>query len=152
MATGFVDIKLSYKERKELIMPISGMVIKSGGTNSVAGGTDVTYVADGQDVPNGVHVVNASVSDFRVRGNATFKNRIPVYNQSSAKWTKDKKAVTLVLPKLLASGEVVFNLIRIEREVHPESTAAEALELNTQGAQMLFDTDFTNFWSVGSLA
>jgi hypothetical protein len=133
-------------------MPINGMVIKSAGTNSVTGGTDVTYVADGQDVPNGVHVVNASVADFRVRGNATFKNRVPTYSQTSSKWSKDKKTVTLVLPKLLSSGEIVFNLIRIEREVHPESTAAEAAELNTQGAQLLFDADTTSFWTVGSVA
>jgi hypothetical protein len=36
--------------------------------------------------------------------------------------------------------------------VHPESTAAEAAELNTQGAQLLFDADTTSFWTVGSVA
>jgi hypothetical protein len=55
------------------------------------------------------------------------------------------------MPKILADGSTEYNLIRIEREVHPESTAAEALELNIQGAQLLFDSEVLAFWSAGSL-
>jgi hypothetical protein len=52
----------------------------------------------------------------------------------------------------LASGKVVFNVIRIEREVHPEFSAANATDLNKVGAQLLFDTDMDNFWAAGSLS
>lgn len=131
-------------------MPVNGAILKKTGTNSVTGGTDVTYTSDGQTVQNGLHLVDAGTADYRVRPNMTLKHKPPTF--SSGTYSKDRKTVTLVFPKILASGETVFNLIRIEREVHPESTAAEALELNIQGAQVLFDTDFANFWSVGSLA
>lgn len=133
-------------------MPLNGMILKKTGTNSVTGGTDITYVADGSQVNGGVAVVNSAGTDFRTRENCVFRNRKPSYDSKAKIWSKDKKSVVLQIPKLLASGEVTFNLIRIEREVHPESTAAEALELNIQGAQLLFDADTTSFWAVGGLS
>lgn len=133
-------------------MPLSSFAILAGGTNSATGGTSKTYTIDGKPIVGGVHVQDASVTDFRVRPNATFRNREPKYNSALKKFSKDKKTVTLVIPKILADGSVEYNLIRIEREVHPESTAAEALELNTQGAQLLFDSEVAAFWASGSIA
>lgn len=115
------------------------------------GGSDLTLTPDGVTVANGVHVSDAAQTDFRVRRNLTVKNKPPVLS-STGVYSKDRKSMTFVAPKLLASGETVFNLIRIEREVHPESTAAEALDLTMVGAQLCSDTDFTAFWSAGSLA
>jgi hypothetical protein len=147
------DTKFNAQEAlKESIMPLNGMILKKAGANSVTGGTDVTYTEDGQEVPNGTHLVDSSVTDFRTRSNIKLQNRIPTYNSLTGEYSKDKKTVTLVCPKILESGKTVYNLIRIEREVHPESTAAEAAELNIQGAQLLFDSDAANFWAVGSLA
>jgi len=51
----------------------------------------------------------------------------------------------------LASGKVVNNVLRVEREVHPEYSAANATDLNKLAAQLLVDTDADNFWSAGSL-
>lgn len=131
-------------------MSISNASVMGGAAvNSVTGGTAVNYSADGQQVTNGVHVSDTTVADFRVRPGITFKVKQPVLN--GLVWSKDKKSATLVRPKLLASGLTVFNLIRIEIEVHPESTSAEALELRTQGAQLCYDADFTNFWTLGAL-
>jgi hypothetical protein len=132
-------------------MSLSSFAVLAGGTNSATGGTSKTYAIDGKPVVGGVHVADASVADFRVRPNATFRNREPKYNSALKKFSKDKKGVTLVIPKLLADGSTEYNLIRIEREVHPESTAAEALELNIQGAQLLFDSEVAAFWASGSL-
>jgi len=53
---------------------------------------------------------------------------------------------------VLTSGQVVFNTIRIEREVHPSLTAASALELANLGAQLLVDADVLAFWATGSLS
>jgi hypothetical protein len=52
---------------------------------------------------------------------------------------------------LLDDGTYVNNVIRIEREVHPELAAADAVDLNKLAAQLLFDSDTANFWSAGSL-
>lgn len=131
-------------------MALSSFAVLAGGTNSATGGTSKTYADDGKPVAGGKHVSDASVTDFRVRPNITFQNREPKYNSVLKRFSKDKKKATLVIPKILADGSVEYNLIRIEREVHPESTAAEALELNIQGAQLLFDSELAAFWASGS--
>lgn len=133
-------------------MSVQNAVVKSGSTAMTpTGGTDVTFTPDGLSVANGVHIADAAQADFRIRRNITLKNKVPTL-LADGTYSKDKKSVTLVCPKILTSGKTVFNLIRIEREVHPESTAAEALDLCMIGAQLLSDTDFTSFWSSGSLA
>lgn len=131
-------------------MALSSFAVLAGGTNSASGGTSKTYSADGKPVPGGLHVSDTSVTDFRVRPNITFRFREPKYNSTLKTFSKNKQTATLVIPKLLASGSVEYNLIRIEREVHPESTAAEMLELNIQGAQLLFDSEVAQFWATGS--
>lgn len=133
-------------------MPISGATIKSGSTAvTMTGGSDVTYTPNGVSVPGGIQVANAAEADYRIRAFVTCKNKPPSLN-NLGKYSKDKKSVTFCKPKILADGSTVFNLIRIEREVHPESTAAEALDLLMVGAQVVSDTDFTSFWTAGSLA
>lgn len=133
-------------------MAIQNAVVKSGSTAMTpTGGSDVTFTPDGLSVANGIHVADAAQTDYRIRRNMTLKNKVPTL-LADGSYSKDKKSVTLVVPKILASGKTVFNLIRLEREVHPESTAAEALDLCMIGAQLLSDSDFTAFWSSGSLA
>lgn len=132
-------------------MSVQNGSILAGGTVTAAGGSAVTYTPDGQTVPNGIHLINAQVVDFRIRPNVTLKTKLPSLDSSQV-YSKDRKTVLLVIPKILASGKTVFNLIRIEREIHPESTAAEALEFNIQGAQFLVDSDYASFWSAGSIA
>lgn len=133
-------------------MSVQNAIVKSGSTAMTpTGGSDVTFTPDGVSVANGIHVADAAQTDYRIRRNITFKNKVPTLLTDSS-YSKDKKSVTFVAPKILASGKTVFNLIRIEREVHPESTAAEALDLCMVGAQLVSDADFTAFWASGSLA
>lgn len=132
-------------------MPIQSAQIKTGATGlTVVGGTDMSFSPDGVSIPSGVHVSVATDADYRIRRNMTLKNKPPTL--SNGVYSKDKKALTFVAPKILASGATVFNLIRIEREVHPETSAAEALELNMVGGQGLSDADFASFWSAGNLS
>lgn len=134
-------------------MPINSGIIKKDATGiTVVGGTDQTFTSDGATVVNGIHVVDAAQADYRIRANASFTVKQPSYDANTGVYSKDKKKVILIQPKILASGKTVFNLIRIEREVHPESTAAEAVDLNRKGAQLLSDADFDNYWTAGSLA
>lgn len=133
-------------------MPVQSAVVKSGATAMTpTGGSDLTLTPTGLTVANGIQIANAAQTDFRIRQNCVLKVKQPTINGLGV-YSKDKKSVTFVAPKILASGSTVFNLIRIEREVHPESTAAEMTELNMIGAQLLSDSDFTNFWQGGSLA
>lgn len=133
-------------------MSLTSSIIKDGASAiTPTGGVDMTFTPDGQTVPNGIHLANAAQTDFRIRENMSVRVKQPTMNAQGV-YSKDKKSIVYVEPKILASGLTVFNLIRIEREVHPESTAAEALNLNMMGAQILGDSDFATFWSAGSLA
>lgn len=132
-------------------MSLQNATVKTGSTGlTVVGGTDMSFSPDGVIIPNGIHVSVAADTDFRVRRGLTMRQRLPVL--SGVVYSKDKKSAVYTTPKILADGSTVFNLIRIEREVHPESTAAEAFELNMVGGQILSDADFLVFWSGGSLA
>lgn len=133
-------------------MALSSFSLLAGGTNSATGGSSVTYANDGKQIAGGVHVADGSVSDLRLRPNITFKLREPKYDNTLKKFTsKEKKSVVLVKPKLKADGTIAFNLIRIEREIDAETTAAEAAELNIQGGQLTFDSEVSPFWVSGNL-
>jgi len=132
-------------------MSLQNAIVKAGATGlTVVGGADASFSPDGLTVSNGLHLSVAADADFRIRRNMTAKVKLPTL-AADGTYSKDKKSITIVAPKILANGKTVFNLIRIEREIHPESTAAEAFELNMLGGQVLSDADFLTFWSGGSL-
>lgn len=132
-------------------MSVQNASINAGATISATGGTAVNYTPNGITIQNGVQLIDAAITDYRIRPTLTLKVKAPVLDKNMV-YSKDRKSMLLVEPILLASGKVVFNLLRIEREIHPETTAANALSFNTKGAQLLTDADFTNFWSAGSIA
>jgi hypothetical protein len=132
-------------------MSIKNAVVKTGATAvTMTGGSDQTFGPNGVVIPSGIQVADVNQADFRIRRQLTFKNRVPTLS-ALGEYSKDKKSCTITQPKILANGKTVFNLIRIEREVHPESTAAEALDLLMVAAQAVSDADFTAFWTAGSL-
>jgi len=132
-------------------MGVKNASILTGATLSATGGTAMVFADDGVTVPNGVHISVPATADYRVRENATFRFRPPTLYPDGT-YSRDKKTVTLVVPMILASGKVVNNVFRIEREVHPEYSAANAVNFNKLASQLLSDTDFDNFWSAGSLS
>lgn len=132
-------------------MGIKSMTLKTGATMAPTGGTDIVFADDGQTIQNGVHLVVPATTDYRVRQSSTAKYRAPSL-AADGTYNKDKKSMTYVVPFVTAAGKVVFNTIRVEREVHPEFSAANALDLNIIGSQMLTDSDCTAFWASGSLS
>lgn len=134
-------------------MSLQNAAIATGATSvAVTGGSQITFSPDGQAVVNGIHLVVTADVDFRTRRNLTVKQKSPTLNTSTGEYSKDRKSLTYVVPKILENGKTVFNLIRIEREVHPESSAADAFELNMVGAQLVSDPDFDGFWATGTLS
>lgn len=132
-------------------MPANNLTLKTAATSlTVVAGTDQVYTETGVQVPGGVNVSNAAQVDFRVRENITFKSREPK-KASDGTWSKAKRSVTLLLPMLLASGDTVFNLVRMDMELHPETLAAEVLEARMLAGQILSTTSLANFFSSGSL-
>lgn len=138
-------------------MSLANASVLTGATVSATGGSAVNYTPDGRSIPNGLHLIDASNTDFVTRAQLTAKTKDPVLSpipggNGALGYGKDKRSVVLVEPFKAANGTIHFNLIRIEREVHPETTAAAALDLNKKGAQIATDSDFTSFWATGSLA
>lgn len=128
---------------------IQTMTVKTGATMAPTGGTDLVFAPDGITVQNGVHCVVPAVTSYAVRPSMTAKYRPPSLN-SDGSYSKDKKSVVYTIPFTLASGEISFQLIRIERECHPEYSAAAALDLNVVGSQLLTDSEAASFWAVGA--
>jgi hypothetical protein len=132
-------------------MGIKTMTLKDGGTCSVTGGTDLVFADDGQTVQNGVHSVVPADSSYATRRQMTAKYNAPTLSPQG-EFNRDRKSVSLTVPMTTAAGKVVYNVIRVERQVHPEFADADCVKLNSLCAQALFDSETTSFWAAGSLS
>lgn len=132
-------------------MGLKNMSLLTGATVSATGGTAIVFTDDGVTIQNGVHLVVPATADYRVRESATAKYRPPVLGTDGS-YSRDKKSISYNVPMITVAGKIVNNVIRVEREVHPELSAANATTLNKIAAQLLFDTDTDNFWAAGSLS
>lgn len=134
-------------------MGLNGAIIKSGASGfTVTAGTDLTFQLVGTPIPGGAKYVATADSDFRTQRSFTVRGKDPV-SGGGLNYSKDKKSIVFQAPKLVSNNTAIANnLVRLERECHPESTAAEKLELLYMIAQMAFDTDFQQWWVNGSIA
>lgn len=133
-------------------MGLKTMSLLATATVSATGGTAQVFADDGITIANGLHLIVPADTDYQTRRQATAKYRPPTLDSKTGVYGKDKKSISYAVPIVLATGQVVFNTIRIEREVHPSLSAANALELNKIGAQILTDSDAADFWATGSLS
>lgn len=133
-------------------MPISGATLLNGGAIAASGGTSKTFSDVGETIKNGKKVADFSVVDARVRPTITCVNRPASLNSLGIYISKDKRTAKLVQPKVIASGALVFNVREIRAEDHPETTDAEKAILDSYAAQIISDSDFTQFFRNGSTA
>ena len=131
-------------------MPIQGSTILTGATISATGGTTSTLTLTGAEVKHGLQVADVGVADFRVRPFINFKQKQPVLH--GTKYNKGRNEAMACMPKILASGEIAFPLVRLILEPHPEQTDAEVTKLLTWAAQLAYSSAFANFFKLGSLA
>lgn len=132
-------------------MALKNMSLLSGATVTASGGTALAFVDTGVTIPNGLALVVPTDTNYALRRSVTARTRAPQLDKLGV-WGKDKKYMSFTVPKQLASGKIVPNVIRVERDIHPETTAAEANELLLVAAQLCIDLDTANFWGVGSLS
>lgn len=133
-------------------MALKNMSLLAAATVAASGGSALAFTDNGVSVANGIQLTVPADTDYQTRRLATVKYRPPTIDPKTGVYGKDKKSITYVKPIVLATGQVVFQTIRIEREVHPSETAANCIEMNKIGAQMLVDTDTDGFWGTGSLS
>lgn len=133
-------------------MALKNMSLLTGATIAPSGGTALVFADNGVTVPNGVQLVVPADADYQTRRVVTVKYRPATIDVKTGAYGKDKKSMTLAKPVVLADGRVVFCTIRIEREMHPSVAAADCVEMNKLGAQMLVDADTDAYWANGSLS
>lgn len=133
-------------------MSVKNLSILTGASVAATGGTALAFVDDGTTIPNGIHLTVPADTDYATRRQATLKVRNPKVNPVTLEYGKDKKSISIVQPQVLTSGRVVFNTLRIEREIHPDMVAADVADFNRLGAQLLVDADLDLFWTAGSLS
>jgi len=115
-------------------------------------GTSLVFVDDSVTIPNGLHLICPDDVDYQTRRQITVKCRQASIDAVSGSYGKDKKTMTMTIPMVLPNGRVVFNTLRLERELHPSLSAELAANINMIGAQLLTTTDVLNFWANGSLS
>lgn len=133
-------------------MGLKTMSLTAAATMNVTGGSALAFADNGVSIPNGIQIIVPADTDYQTRRVATIKYRPPTIDSKTGAYSKDKKSICLTLPIVLADGRVVFNTLRVERELHPSVSTATAVELNKLGAQLLIDTDTDAFWATGSLS
>lgn len=126
-------------------MSISSASILTGATLAASGGTALPFTSLGNTLnENSVVYGGTGILD---RKTGQFLTRLPVVNSNSPSgYSQARNIVNLRYPKTLASGETVYNTVKLTIACDVETTDAEKLEIRDDLAQILFDTDFQAFW------
>lgn len=132
-------------------MSLSTLSLPIGATISPAGGTATAFSNDGTTVTNGLHLIVPADTSYLTRRSITAKVRQATV-QSDGSMSKIKRTMQYVVPYTLTSGKTIYNVIRVELDVHPEAESTVRTGLLSGGALMLTDSETADFWSVGSLA
>lgn len=133
-------------------MALKNMSLLSSAAVAATGGSALVFSDNGVTIPNGLQLIVPADADYQTRRSLTAKYRPATLDTKTGSYGKDKKSLCLAQPVVLTDGKVVFNTIRIEREMHPSVTAADCVEMNKLGAQLLVDADTDAFWANGSLS
>lgn len=132
-------------------MSLKNMTLTTTAALGAGGGDPIVFTDDGITIPNGVHLVVPGDVNYLERRTVTAKVRLPVIDAKTGAYGKDKKTVSFTIPRLV-DGKMIFNVIRIEREVHPTLDGDNVALLNAAAAQILLSADTVNFWAAGSVS
>lgn len=132
-------------------MGIQSITVAVGATGMTpVGGTATLFSRDDVKVNNGIHVSDPATA-FLSRPAISFRSRPPVL-QPDGRWSKAKRMVSAVIPKVLADGTTSFTVYRGEVECHPECTSAEVMSVVCLGQQGFTDAEAADFIAAGSLS
>lgn len=133
-------------------MPINGASFPEGATVSSTGGTAKSLTTDSKPVKNGIHVIDASVTDYASRPNAFFTCVQPQYDPTTKSYSNAKKQARCYFPKVDAQGNLKLPGFDIRLNDNPCQTPAEITKMRQWLVQFATDPDFDSFWTVGTTA
>jgi hypothetical protein len=128
-------------------MTISTSSIAIGTAISVTGGIATGLISKGDtlDLHNTVLDDGAAFKDHT---NVDFSIKSPKVSASApAGYTQARNVVVIKKPKTLANGNITYNSMRVELSCDSETTEAEKDSLRELAAQVIFDTDYDQFWN-----
>ncbi|DAD49893.1 coat protein [ssRNA phage ESE017] len=133
-------------------MAIANSSIAIDSTASVTGGTARTV----KELVRNNSELNAYIDEglsFQARKEVAFSVKVPKVSVSApGGFTQARSTVILKSPKTLANGNRTVNTVSIQLSVDPETTAAEVTTMLNAAAQLLFDSDYSDFWKAQALA
>jgi len=132
-------------------MGLKTMSLLDNATSTATGGTALTFATNGVGIPSGTQLVATSDSDFQTQRILTAKVKTAVLDPRTGRYGKGKKSLSLSLPQVNEDGSVIFNVWRLEEDVHPSVTAAVRENMRQIISQLVTDTDMDAFWATGSV-
>lgn len=127
-------------------MTIKDASVLVGTTLSGTGGTATGFLDGGDSV--GIHnVALDDSSEFINQTGLQFTTKAPKVLASAPNgYTQRRCTVVIQRPLALDNDGRTVNTLRMELAVDIETTAAEVSSLLELGAQVLFDSDYSDFW------
>lgn len=133
-------------------MSIASSSILVDGTVATTGGTATGVLTKGGTL-NETKVILDDSSEFIAQTSVSFVVKDPKVSASSPNgYTQARSSVKVSVPLALDNGNQTVNTINIILSVDPETTDAEIASLLVLSAQLLADSDFSDFWKKQSLA
>jgi hypothetical protein len=128
-------------------MSIRGSAVLVGGTPSASGGTSTDLVVKNSLVQNQMVMTLDDSSEFIDETKITFSSTDPKVSVGAPNgYTQARSNLVISRPLALDNGEYTTNTFRATLSVDPETTDAEVAELLSVAAQILFGSDFSDFW------
>lgn len=134
-------------------MSIKTASVLVDGTVATTGGTATTLIDKGSSTKNNwVGILNDS-SEFLNQTTVTFSIREPRVDSGAPNgYTQARSEVVVHVPLALDNGSYTRNTLRLSVAVDHETTDAEIESILVLGAQLLADSDFSDFFKKQALS
>lgn len=133
-------------------MSLESMSVLKDGTVSTTGGTATTALLQNRDQA-GVTLLIDDGSELLVQPKINFTARSPRESNGAPNgFTQRRAKAHLEFPVILDNGNRTINTIKLELAADVEMTDAEIESMLVYAAQVIADSDFSDFWKRGSLS
>lgn len=132
-------------------MSLTSASVLKDGTVATTGGTATALNSLGNTLNQ--HKLYMDGTDHLSRTEVLAVVKEPKVNAGAPNgYTQARSTITLKVPLALDNGNLTYNTLQISLACDVETTQAEKQTLMVYGAQVLADSDFTEFWEDQSVA
>ena len=133
-------------------MSLISSTVLVDGTVSATGGTSRTFKSLGDNGSEHKMFIDESLS-YSLRKEVDFSTRAPKVSPSApGGYTQGRRKAFIRIPRTFANGNRTVDTVMMEVSTDVEATDAEIQTYLGIAAQVLTDSDYTDFWTDLSLA